>query len=175
MLMLLAVLRELGPYAWFIVGALFLIAETILPGASLIWFGVAASLTGALVFVWPLAWEGQMIAFLAFSGATVALGRMIAARVGGVGEAEVNRGANALLGRVLSLAEPIENGFGRAAWGDGLWRVTGPDLPAGTRVRVVGVEAATLRVEPAGAGDKDVRNATGPAADPSAGPPHPAG
>jgi membrane protein implicated in regulation of membrane protease activity len=158
MMMVLAILRELGPYAWFIVGALFLIAETLLPGASLIWFGVAASLTGGLLILWPLGWEGQMVAFLAFSAATVVGGRVIAARTGGVGEAAVNRGARALVGRELGLCEPIVNGFGRAAWGDGVWRVTGPDLPAGSRVRVVGVEAATLRVEPAEPADKDVRN-----------------
>jgi membrane protein implicated in regulation of membrane protease activity len=32
---------------------------------------------------------------------------------------------------------------------DTVWRVTGPDCPAGTRVVVAGAEGATLRVMPA--------------------------
>lgn len=148
MMFLLAVLRELGPYAWFIVGTIFLIAEVILPGASLIWFGAAASLTGLLLFVYPLGWEGQMIAFIVFSAVTVLAGRMIAARSVDDGADRVNRGAQTMLGRELSLAEPIVNGIGRAAYGDGFWRVAGPDQPAGARVRVVGFDAATLLVEP---------------------------
>lgn len=147
MVAVLAVFQALGPYAWFIVGAVFLIAETLLPGASLIWFGVAASLTGGLLFLWPLGWEGQMIAFLALSVVTVLAGRMIASRRVDDGADKVNLGAAAMIGRELALAEPIVNGYGRARWGDGLWRVAGPDAPAGRRVKVVGIEAATLLVE----------------------------
>ena len=150
MLIVLAILRDLGPYAWFIFGTLFLIAEVILPGLSLIWFGVAASLTGVLLFVWPLGWELQMGAFMGFAAVSVLAGRMIAARTADDGADRVNRGATPFIGRELSLAEPIVNGVGRAEWGDGLWRVAGADQPAGTKVRVVGVEAATLLVEPAG-------------------------
>jgi hypothetical protein len=148
MVAVLAVFQALGPFAWFIVGALFLIAETLLPGASLIWFGVAASLTGGLLFVWPLDWEGQMVAFLLFSCVTVVVGRYLASRRADDGADKVNLGAASMVGRELALAEPIVDGFGRARWGDGLWRVAGPDRPAGTRVRVTGVEAATLLVEP---------------------------
>ncbi|MDM7322647.1 MAG: hypothetical protein P3W87_005090, partial [Gammaproteobacteria bacterium] len=31
---------------------------------------------------------------------------------------------------------------------DTVWRVFGPDLPAGTRVEVIGVEGTALRVQP---------------------------
>ena len=148
MFALLALLQSLGPFAWFILGAVLLIAETLLPGASLIWFGVAASLTGGLLFIWPLPWEGQMIAFILFSAVTVLVGRLIASRRANDDGDTVNRGADAMMGRELPLAEPIVDGFGRARWGDGLWRVAGPDAPAGRRVKVVGVEAATLLVEP---------------------------
>lgn len=148
MMLVVAVLRDLGPYAWFLFGTLFLIAEALLPGLSLIWFGLAASLTGVLLFLVPLAWEGQMIAFLSLSGATVLLAQVFAARRAGDHADRVNRGAVALIGRELSLAEPIVDGYGRAKVGDSLWRVAGPDLPADAKVRVVGVEGATLSVEP---------------------------
>ena len=44
--------------------------------------------------------------------------------------------------------EPIENGFGKVRVGDSLWRDTGGDAAAGTRVRVTGVDGVVLVVEP---------------------------
>jgi len=160
MVMALSILRDLGPYAWFIVGALFLIAEVILPGINLIWFGAAASATGLLLLAFPIGWEAQMLSFLGFSAISVVAARVLAARIAAASAETVNRGAAMMIGRELTLAEPIVNGTGRALHGDGTWRVAGPDAPAGVRVRVVGVDAATLVVEPvAGAAPR----AAGPA------------
>ncbi|MEF3007260.1 NfeD family protein, partial [Pseudomonas aeruginosa] len=50
-------------------------------------------------------------------------------------------------GRVLVLSEAIVNGIGQVRLEDTVWRVAGPDLPRGSRVRVTGSEGATLRVE----------------------------
>jgi membrane protein implicated in regulation of membrane protease activity len=43
----------------------------------------------------------------------------------------------------------MAGGEGRIRVGDSSWRVTGPELLAGTQVRVVRVEGATLVVEKA--------------------------
>jgi membrane protein implicated in regulation of membrane protease activity len=40
-------------------------------------------------------------------------------------------------------------GNGKARVGDGYWKVRGPDLPAGSAVRVTGVEGTVLIVEAA--------------------------
>ncbi|MEM8551569.1 MAG: NfeD family protein [Pseudomonadota bacterium] len=149
LLIILAILRDLGPYTWFIVGALFLIAEVVLPGINLIWFGAAASAVGAMLLAFPgLGWEVQMVAFIVCSGLSVAAARVIANRVTAEADDVVNRGPAALIGRQLALAEPIVNGTGRATFADSSWRVTGPDQPAGTLVKVVGIDASTLVVEP---------------------------
>ena len=42
----------------------------------------------------------------------------------------------------------IENGVGRVRVGDSDWRATGPDAPAGSRVRVVGADGSTVQVVP---------------------------
>ena len=60
----------------------------------------------------------------------------------------LNRRAEQLVGRVVPLMSPIVDGHGRVQVADAFWDVEGPDLPAGTRVRVVGVRGMTLEVRP---------------------------
>ncbi len=50
------------------------------------------------------------------------------------------------IGSELVLIEPIEQGSGKAKLGDGVWKVSGPELPAGARVRVTGVNGTILTV-----------------------------
>lgn len=153
MMLVLSLLDGAGPYTWFIVGALFLTAEVVLPGINLIWFGLAASGTGALTLAWPrlfdapLGWEGQMLSFIAIALVAVGIARIVFARREEDGTDKVNRSVDAHVGRELVLAEPIEGGLGRARFGDSLWRVSGPDMPMGARVRVVAADGVTLRVE----------------------------
>ncbi|MCC2108823.1 MAG: NfeD family protein, partial [Hyphomicrobiales bacterium] len=66
------------------------------------------------------------------------------------GETGLNSRAAALVGREFTLIEPIVSGEGKAKVLDTVWRVTGADTPAGSRVRVTGVAAqgAVLKVEP---------------------------
>ncbi len=49
--------------------------------------------------------------------------------------------------REVVLVQPIEAGRGRVQLTDSWWSVDGPDLPAGSLVRVVGVRGAVLIVE----------------------------
>ena len=63
---------------------------------------------------------------------------------------DLNERGKRLVGSMAVLTQPIAGGRGRAKIGDTTWRVTGPDLPEGARVRVVGAAAETLEVEAAG-------------------------
>ena len=51
-----------------------------------------------------------------------------------------------MIGRTATLTEPISNSRGRIRLGDTLWRVSGPDLPAGAQVRVTGAADADLEL-----------------------------
>ena len=57
--------------------------------------------------------------------------------------------AERFVGQELVLSEPIVDGFGRVALGDSVWRISGPDLQAGARIRIVGADGAVLKVEAA--------------------------
>ena len=126
-------------------------AEALAPGAFMLWLGLAA----AAVFLGVLLVPG--IPMLAQAAAFVVLG-FVSVQVyrtwfRGRGRASdqpaLNRRSAALVGRVLPLERAIVDGRGRVQIADAYWEVTGPELPAGTHVRIVGGDAMTLQVEPA--------------------------
>ena len=51
------------------------------------------------------------------------------------------------IGQVLTLTESINDGAGRAKLGNRQWNLRGPNVPAGTRVRVTGVDGVVLIVD----------------------------
>jgi membrane protein implicated in regulation of membrane protease activity len=50
--------------------------------------------------------------------------------------------------RAYVLESPIVNGRGKLRIEDALWEIEGPDLPAGSWIKVKGVEGLRLLVEP---------------------------
>jgi len=51
------------------------------------------------------------------------------------------------IGSVLTLTDGIREGEGRMKLGTRRWRLRGPDAPAGSRVRVTGVDGSVLIVD----------------------------
>jgi membrane protein implicated in regulation of membrane protease activity len=144
-------LLSLGPWTWIIAGVCLVGLEVLAPGAFLIWLGIAALATGLVVFLVPMGWEVTLLLFAVLAVACVLLGRWITRdRNRPDSDAPLlNRRGDALVGRVVLLESPIDQGRGRVRIDDTVWRVEGPDLPAGERVKVVGVDGALLRVRPA--------------------------
>ena len=153
--MLERVFSELGPWNWMVLGFVLLALEILVPGVFLLWIGIAAIIVGAAsLALWDAGfwiWQVQVLVFLALSLACAYAGRRIMA---GRGESSdqplLNRRGQQLVGKVATLAEPIRDGRGRVQLGDTMWRVSGPDLPAGTRVRVTAAADTDLElvVEP---------------------------
>ena len=50
---------------------------------------------------------------------------------------------------MTTLDQAIENGVGYVRLDDSRWKVSGPDLPKGTKVRVTGADGTVLEVEEA--------------------------
>ncbi|MCB1424512.1 MAG: NfeD family protein [Zhengella sp.] len=151
--MIQQIVNELGPWNWMVLGIILLGAEILVPGVFLIWIGLAAIVTGvASLLLWETgfwSWQVQTLVFLALSLLSAWIGKRIMDASGDeTDEPLLNRRQAQLVGRVATLEEPIRNGRGRVRIGDTLWRVTGADMDAGTRVRVTAEDAGTLRVEP---------------------------
>lgn len=131
-------------WAWILAGLVLMGGELALPGVFLVWLGLAAGLTGLIEAVLGLPWQGQLLLFSALSVAAV----LLANRLNRQRTSTLNLGAHRLIGRSFRLEAAIHAGEGHARLDDTLWRVAGPDLPAGTPVRVTGVEGTVLRVAP---------------------------
>jgi membrane protein implicated in regulation of membrane protease activity len=135
---------------WWTAGAVMLIAEVFAPGVIFLWLAIGAFVAGTLLLVFPdMPWSLELLAFAIASALSLFLGRPILKRYTKEPEdGTLNERGRSLEGTVATLVEPIVNGTGRVRLGDTSWSVAGPDLPAGARVVVVGVDGARLRVAP---------------------------
>jgi len=145
---MLTLFAALGFWDWFIAGALLLVLEVLAPGVFMLWLGLAAMLVGAISIFVDWSWQAQFIAFAVFSVAAIPLWLRVSRQVGTVTDQPfLNRRAEALVGRIFTLERPIVDGSGTMPVDDTVWRITGADVPAGSRVKVVRVDGTALHVE----------------------------
>ncbi|MNR23789.1 Inner membrane protein YbbJ [compost metagenome] len=117
----------------------------------LLWSGVAAVVTGLLVWVAPFSWEwqGALFAVLTLVAAWLWyrwLSRQV--RRQKPADAALNQRGQQLVGKRYTLDTTLINGRGHVRIGDSSWPVVADDdLVAGTRVEVIAVEGITLRVK----------------------------
>ena len=139
----------LGSWNWLIFGLLLMALELLAPGIFLFWLGLAALLVGVLSLGLQPSWQLQLLLFAVFAAAAVPLWRRLARRDGGASSSNpfLNKRADALVGRVFTLEKPIIDGSGTVRIDDTIWRVAGPDTPAGSRVRIVRADGASLTVD----------------------------
>ncbi len=149
------IVSELGPWNWMVLGFVLIVLEIVAPGVFLLWIGIAALAVGAIsLFVWDAGfwtWQVQVLLFLVLSLVSAYAGKkLVGSRKDSSDQPLLNRRGVQLIGRTATLTEPISNGRGRIRLGDTLWRVSGPDLPAGAQVRVTGAAETDLElvVEP---------------------------
>ena len=150
---LLVFFAESGPWGWFILGLLLLVAELIVPGVFLIWVGIAALILGAGALVLQpfffIPWQLQLIAFAVLSVISILVGRrLLSGRESVSDQPLLNQRAASLIGRTAIVSEAIVNGRGRIRLDDTTWTAEGPDAPAGATVRITGGDGGKLRVEP---------------------------
>jgi membrane protein implicated in regulation of membrane protease activity len=135
---------------WMVLAVLLAAAETFMPGAVAIWFAAAAAFIGLLLVVVDIPWQLQLIGFAVLGVVAMLLYRSYRNRnPERDDQPNLNQRGVQYIGSELVLVEPIEQGSGKAKLGDGVWKVSGPEMPAGARVRVTGVNGTVLIVVPA--------------------------
>ena len=136
-------------WLWLILAALLGTAELVAPGVFLVWVATAAGLTGVVAAATGLPPALQLVAFALLSVLACLAGRAWykQAPVRSADPLLNDRGAR-LVGETATLVTAIVASEGRARLADSEWNVRGPDAPAGTRVRVLGLEDGALVVRP---------------------------
>ncbi len=136
---------------WWILSGVLLILELTSPIFFFLWVGIAAAAVGFLVLLFPgMSLEIQLVCFGIMSVVAVVAWRKY--RESHPPESEqplLNQRGLQYKDRTFTLDHPISNGVGKVVVDDSTWRVKGPDLPAGTRIRVIGVDGTIFIVEPA--------------------------
>ena len=144
-------LANLDHWNWWILALLLFVIELAMPGIIFLWLAIAATLTGALVLVIPsLGWQLSFVVFAVLGVIAILVRRKVWRS--GDDESEdptLNHRAEQYIGQTFTLETALENGRGRLNVRDGSWLATGPDLPAGTKVRVTGANGSVLEVEEA--------------------------
>lgn len=134
---------------WLTLGGLLLAAEMLGASGYLLWSGVAAVLTGLLVWIVPLGWEWQGVCFAILTLVAAFLWwRWLSTRKQQEPGEVLNQRGNQLIGRRLRLETALVNGRGHVRVADSSWPVMADsDLAAGTEVVVLAVEGITLKIK----------------------------
>lgn len=137
-------------FGWAVVALLLVGMEVLAPGAFMLWLAFAAGAMMIIVWLIPgLPFLAQAVLFVGLGFAAV-LGyrKYYRSRVETPSDQPaLNRRTAQLVGRIVPLERAIERGTGRVQIADAYWEVSGPDLPAGASVRIVGADGMILKVE----------------------------
>ena len=136
---------------WWALAAVLLVCEMMLPGVVFLFLAIGAAASGLLLLiVADLSLELQLVVFAVVAVASaVSLRTMLRGLQQRSAQPNLNARGESLVGKTIVLDAPILAGRGRVKLGDGSWSVTGPDMVAGTKVRVAAVNGTELTVEPA--------------------------
>jgi len=137
-------------WLWLIGGIVLLIPEVIAPGFFLVFIGAAAIATGLLSLVLPLSIPLELAVFAILAVILVRVGgrRAYSTKYDFSPDPLLNDRAGRLLGKVVTVVQPVDANGGRVKVGDGEWSARGAPAAVGDRVRVVDIEGNCLKVEP---------------------------
>ena len=139
----------IGPWFWWSVAGILLLAEMAMPGFFMLWLAAAAALTAVVDLNLNLSWIGELFSFAIISFALVLVSwrYVMGTRHKKSDQPFLNQRHQGLVGRSFVLDRPIIKGSGKIKVEDTLWDVDGPYMAEGTRVKVTGVSGMRLVVE----------------------------
>ncbi len=134
---------------WWIAAVVLVIFEILAPTFFALWMGIAAFLTGIVVYLMPeIEWEYQVFMFAILSVLSIVAWRHYYSKNPIVtDEPLLNRRGEQYVGRVITLKEPIVDGQGKVRVDDSTWKVEGEDCPAGTKIKIISVDNVVFKVE----------------------------
>ena len=145
-------LEQIVFWHWWILAGILLIIELSTPVYFFLWLAFSAAAVGFLLLVFPsIPVEAQLVLFGVLSIVAVLAWRRYREIHPPVSDQPLlNQRGQQYTGRTFTLNNPIVNGVGKVEVDDSTWRVKGPDLPAGTQIKVTGVDGVIFIVEKTG-------------------------
>lgn len=135
---------------WWVIAVFLIGIEIFAPGAVFLWMGIAAAVVGFVLLAFPeTTWQIQLLTFAVLSVVSIYVWRyLLRDRFAKPESGRVlNRRGASYVGRTFTLKEPIVDGSGLLHVDDSRWKVEGEDLPAGSKVKVTGIDGTVLKVE----------------------------
>jgi len=140
-----------GYWYWWILAFTLFMLELMMADLVFMSLAVAATVSGVTVLFLPhlsFAWQFLLFAVLSIIGLLASRFYLIKKIPLEADEPLLESRGASFVGRIFTLAEPINNGVGRVLVDGSYWRVLGPDAPINTRIKVVGVSDIALKVLP---------------------------
>lgn len=117
------------------------------PGVILLWIGIASFVLALILAIYSINFWLQLILLASLSLLLGWLGRKFFFLEESNSPNTLNQTSKNLIGKILKLEHPIKNGKSRVRINDTIWRVEGPDLPAGVKIEVIDLNGNTLIVD----------------------------
>lgn len=143
-----AFLAHWNHWHWGLLAIVLTLLEWVFPRSLFLWLGISAGVVSGLSFLFPgMGWPVACLLWIAIA--------VLAARRSRVKKrvrrrqrrpAQARR-TSQYVGRIYTLAHPIQNGVGLLEADRIVWTIYGLDMPVGTVVKVVGFEGSILSVE----------------------------
>ena len=143
-------LDQMVYWHWLVLGVLLIGAEMLDGSGHLIWLGISALVVGLIHWFVPgMPWVVQILLFAAISIASI-YGWKTYRKANPEPDnfPTLNKRGTNYIGRIVTLTGAIVDGEGKVNVSDTIWKVRGPDLVKGTKVKITAVEGTSLVVEP---------------------------
>jgi membrane protein implicated in regulation of membrane protease activity len=146
---IIALIVQYGAWSWVVGGLVLLALELVVPGGIFLWLGISAVVTGIASALIVIGWPLQILIFGVLAIASVFIWLRVRPHGTPSDRPFLNRRANRYVGQEVVLDEPIRDGHGRVILDDTTWRIQGPNLAAGQKIRIIEADGAVLKVEAA--------------------------
>jgi membrane protein implicated in regulation of membrane protease activity len=145
-------LWDVSPWHWWAAGVMLITIEVFAPSTFLIGPSVAAGIVGVVVFFLPeLDWRLQVLLFVVLALlVTLLLFAWLKRYPLASDQPNLNSRGQGYVGRRYTLEEALIDGRGRLHIDDTWWQAAekdGQPLEAGTKIEIVGIDGAVLRVQ----------------------------
>ena len=142
---------EIVFWYWWVLAAILLAAELLSPGFFFLWMAISGFVTGCIALLMPsISLDVHVLIFSILAIVSIIIWKIYAKNYPIKSDRPLpNKRSEQYIGRVFTLIEPIENGYGKIKVDDSIWRVRCDDCDGGCeKVKVVAANGVVLKAEP---------------------------